>query len=305
MDFVLGLPLTQQKKDYVFVVVDRFSKMAQFIPCQKTADAINVANIFFQEVLRLHGIPKSITLDGDVKFLSHFWCVLWKKFDTALNFSSICHPQTDGETEIVNRTLGTIISSIAGDRPKMWDAALAQVEFAFNSMVNRSTCHSPFAIVYTKAPNSTVDLINLPKSANKSAEQLTEHVQQLHQEVRQKLEDSNARYKAAANKHMREKIFKEGALVMVHLSNQRFPTGTYHKLHAKKIGPFPIKKRLNDNAYIVDLPAHYKISSTFNVMDIFEYFPPDEAVVTLDASSVDGSSIDDHSGSSSSVGKGE
>ena len=69
-----------------------------------------------------------------------------------------------------------MIRSIAGDRPKMWDSALAQAEFAFNSMVNHSMGHSPFSIVYTKAPNSTVDLITLPKSANKSTEQLAEQV---------------------------------------------------------------------------------------------------------------------------------
>lgn len=269
--------------DSIMVVVDRFSKMAHFLPCKRTYDAIRVANLFFQEIVRLHGVPKSITSDRDVKFVSNFWRELWKILHTNLNMSSAYHPQSDGQTEVVNRTLGNMLRCLVQDRPKLWDTVLGQAEFAYNSMTNRSTGRCPFEIVYTKFPNHPIDVFSLPTGKNKAALQCAQQASNIIQEVRATLQDTYSKYKIKADVHRRHKVFNPGDLVMLRLRKERFPTGTYSKLSPRKLGPFAITKRINDNAYVIDLPPNICTSSTFNVADIYTYYPPDNSPSQLES----------------------
>lgn len=186
IDFVLGLPLTQRKKDSIMVVVDRFSKMAHFIPCVKTYDASQVAHLYFAEIVRLHGVPKTITFDRDVKFISHFWRTLWKRLGAKLQFSSSHHPQTDGQTEVTNRSLGNLLRSLVGDNPKQWDLVLPQAEFTYNWSNHSSNGRSPFFVVYGRNPFTPLDLAPCPELQHFSADgdEQASQIKLLHEQVR-------------------------------------------------------------------------------------------------------------------------
>ena len=129
------------------MVVDRFSKMAHFIPCHKSDDASHVADLFFREVVRLHGVPRTIVSERDTKFLSYFWKTLQGKLGTKLLFSTTCHPQTDGQTEVVNRTLSKILRAVLKKNLKMWEECLPHVEFTYNRAVHSTTKFCPSEIV--------------------------------------------------------------------------------------------------------------------------------------------------------------
>ena len=136
IDFVLGLPRSKKGRDLSYVVVDRFSKMAHFITCHKTDNASNITNLFFREIVRLHGMPRKIIYDRDAKFLSYFWKTLWGKLGTKLLFSITCHPQTDSQTEVVNSTLSTLLRAIIKKNLKTWEECLPYVEFAYNRAIH-------------------------------------------------------------------------------------------------------------------------------------------------------------------------
>ena len=223
MDFVLGLPRSKKGKDFVFVMVDRFSKMAHFIPCSKTDDDVHVANLFFREVARLHGIPKSIVSDRDIKFLSHFWRTLWNKLGTKLLFFTTYHPQSNGQIEVVNRTLGTLLRALIQKNLKNWEECMLHIEFAFNHTFHSSTNCSPFEIAYGFNPLTPMDLLQLPIDKQVSLDGA-------HIEKKTKLYTENA------NKGRKRVVFEPGDWVWVHMRKERFPDKRKSKLHPRGEG---------------------------------------------------------------------
>ena len=132
MDFVEGLPKSQ-KQDVVLVVVDWLTKFDHFIPLFHPYFAVKVATVFMQHLFKLYGMPISIMSDRDPVFTSTFWGELFKKQGVELSMPSSYHPQSDGQTEVVNRSLEQYLRAFAGDKLKLWVEWLPLAEFWFNT----------------------------------------------------------------------------------------------------------------------------------------------------------------------------
>lgn len=203
MDFVLGLPMIFRKHNFIFVVVDRFSKMTHFIPFNKTSDVSKIARLFFNEVAKLHCLPQSIVSDKDVKFVSYFWKSPWKLMGTKLEFSSAYNPQTDGQTEFMNKSLRSLLRCLVGEYLRSGDTILSTVEFTYNSFVNRTIDMSPFEIVYGYRPRILIDLIHISASHKpfESASSFAQHIHSLHENIHRKIILSNENYKRLVDFH--------------------------------------------------------------------------------------------------------
>jgi hypothetical protein len=143
LDFIIGLPKTQKQNDSIMVVIDKLSKSAHFIPVKSTFKAINIAEIFMKEIFRLHGIPKMVISDRDVKFTSTFWKELFAGLNTNLNFSTSYHPQMDGQTERTNQIIEDMLCMYVRTKPNKWEDYLHLVEFAYNNGYQTSAKLSP------------------------------------------------------------------------------------------------------------------------------------------------------------------
>ena len=151
MDFIEGLP-NSNGHSVIMVVVDRLSKCAHFIPLNHPYTAVTVAKAFVSNVARLHGIPTSIVSDRDKVFTSAFCQTLFQLQGTKLNMSSSYHPQTNGQTEVVNRTLEQYLRCFAGLQQKKWVEWVPWAEFSYNTSTHSSTKFSPFEAVYGVPP---------------------------------------------------------------------------------------------------------------------------------------------------------
>ena len=193
--------------------------------------------------------------------------------NTRLNFSSAYHPQSDGQTEVVNMSLGNLLRSLVGDQLKSWDKKLGQAEFAHNHAVNRSTKLRPFEIVYGFLPRCPLDLANLPShtKVNHKAEDFVTQLQDIHNLTRQSLLESIAKFKHDADRKRRLVNYEVGDFVWAVLTKDRFPIGEYNKLSARKIGPVDIIEKINSNAYRLKLPSHLRTADVFNVKHLLPF----------------------------------
>ena len=192
---------------------------------------------------------------------------------TTLQFSTAFHPQTDGQTEVTNRTLGNILRCLVQENTSSWDELLPRAEFAYIAFEHRATGYSPFRVNTKRDPNLPIDLLPLPTTGAYSTEAITfaTDLVALHRQVHDRLTAYNNKIKIAADEHRHHREFQEGDMVMVWLRPERYANENAHKLHPCTTSPFEIRGKINPNAYDIAIPTDWRISTTFHICNLVLY----------------------------------
>jgi transposase InsO family protein len=148
MDFIVRLPQTQARYDSIWVIVDRLTKVAHFIPVNTTYSGAKLAELYMSRIVCLHGVPKKIMSDRGSQFTSKFWEKLHESMDTRLNFSSAYHSQTNGQTERTNQILEDMLRACALKSGKSWDKSLPYAKFSYNNSYQASIKMALFEALY-------------------------------------------------------------------------------------------------------------------------------------------------------------
>ena len=156
MEFVVGLPKTLGKFDSIWVIVDRLTKYAHFIPVKVTYNAEKLAKLYISEVVRLHGVPLSTISDRGTQFTSMFWKTLHAVLGTRLDLSTAFHPQTDGQSERTIQVLEDMLRACVIEFGGHWDSFLPLAEFSYNNSYHSSIDMAPFEALYGRRCRSPI-----------------------------------------------------------------------------------------------------------------------------------------------------
>ena len=263
MDLITDLPETNEGYNAIVVVVDRLTKMTHFIPCTTKVTTQQLAQLFLTNIFRLHGIPEEIISDRDRRFTSHFWRELCLLLGTQQNMSTPYHPQTDGQTERMNRVLEEMLRHFVSPHQNDWNIYLPTCEFAINNAIQESTGYSPFYLTYGYHPITPATAL-VPSTVPAA--------QTLHQQLCTDLQQAKLHLEAAQNRQKyyhdttrRVVEYLEGDRVLLSTQNVGLYCTGSPKLLPRYIGPFKILKRVGELAYKLELPPVLKIHPVFHV----------------------------------------
>ncbi|GBG80697.1 hypothetical protein CBR_g31154 [Chara braunii] len=278
MDFIGPLrPATPRGHDAILVVVDRFTKRARFVPCRYAISAREVADIVFDRVVRDHGLPLSIISDRDLRFTSRFWRRLHEVYDTQLRFSSSYHPQTDGQTEITNRTLGDILRKIVHD-DQQWDLHLAHAEIAYNHVVSPATGMSPYYCDLGYHPRVPADFLRPsqmhPDTSCPALDDWVAHMTSIMKTAHEHIAAFQTRMAARANRSRMDHPFKVGDDVLIDARHLQLEADTLRKFQRRFFGPCRILQAVGSDTasslvnFRVKLPDYLRQARVHDVYHV-------------------------------------
>ena len=287
MDMVTDLPQTIKGFDSITVFVDRLTKMVHLAPSKKTDKASDVADLFIKEVFSRHGMPKQLVSDRGSVFTSNFWKEFMEQLQCKHAMSTAYHPQTDGNTERVNRVMEDMLRHLVMSDSSKWDIVLPMVEFAINNSHHDSIKTTPFMLNYGRNPNSPLSTVVSHLKKDKTL-QLPEYVESLRQAqitAKIQLQAAQQRQKAYADRNRREVVHKVGDKVLLSTKNIKINMAGTSKLLPQYVGPFTVTAQVNPVAYRLELPARMNIHDVFHVsllkpyLDDGRYQPPQAVMI--------------------------
>ncbi|KAL8118331.1 hypothetical protein AgCh_016023 [Apium graveolens] len=269
MDFIEGLPKSNGA-DAILVVVDRLSKYAHFISLKHPFSAPTVAAIFIREVVRLHGFPSTIVSDRDKVFMSLFWKELFQLHGTKFCHSTAYHPQSDGQTEVVNKCVETYLRCFISSQPKLWVKYLPWAEHWYNTSYHVSTGYTPFKVLYGRDPPQLIKFQPGSTALSSLEDQLVERDAIL-DDLKANLLQAQHRMKLQEDLSRREVEFKVGDHVYLKLQpyrQQSLARRPFDKLSSRYYGPYEITQRVGSVAYKLALPSTAIIHPVFHVSQL-------------------------------------
>ena len=273
MDFMFGFPLTQKKHDSVWVIVDRITKPAHFLPVLLNYSMDRLAELYVSKIVWLHGIPLSIVSDRDPRFTSRFWNELQLALGTRLNFSTTFHPQTYGQFERVIQVLEDMLRGYVLDFPGSWDRYIPLMEFAYNNSYQSSIGMAPYEALYgrkCRTPVCWTDLNEYKVIGPDIVKEIKEKVRIIHQ----KLKTASDRQKSYVDLKRKDIEYEVEDKVFLKVSSWRkmLRFGKKGKPSPRFIGPYEILERIGPVAYCLALPSELaKLHNVFHVSMLQRY----------------------------------
>lgn len=302
MDFITHLPPSQGKTT-IWVIVDRLSKYSHFVSLPGQFSTATLAPIFIAEIFRLHGMPRSIISDRDRVFISKFWRELFRLCGTTLKFSSAYHPETDGQSEVTNRTLETYLRCFVSDAPKKWVLYLPLAEYWYNTKYHAALRLTPFEVVYGRSPPTLHDYLAGSTSVAALDESLINRENAL-QLIKENLMKAQSRMKTLADAHRQDRVFQVGDWVMLKLQPYRQVTLRGHqspKLAPRYFGPYQVARVIGMVAYELVLPAGARIHPVFHISKLKPFHGPPPSQLSPIPPSIDSTRV--HLQPSNIIGK--
>ncbi|GAA5969842.1 hypothetical protein JCM11641_008057 [Rhodosporidiobolus odoratus] len=281
IDFVVGLPPSLYQGRLVDAILSAtcpLSKMVILMPLPSTATAKDVATALFDHVYRRFGTQLAIISDRDPKFTAVFWQSLHRKVGVSLKMSSSAHPQTDGRSEVTNKSVGTTLRVLCADSPEDWADKVTTVEFALNSAPAAATSLSPFEVVYGFLPSAwPVD--TGVSSGNLGADGRGERARLDWLRATDAIISARLDMVHQSNKSCRQDhaSFAVGEKVYVSTSGMRFPAGIPHKFVPRYVGPFPITAAdASKSSYTIAFPPHLRLHPRIHASKLRPHFANDD-----------------------------